>query len=95
MGLAMAPTLKPEPPHEHPVVARIGILAILLAVLGILWARYELYGTRDLEQALADPEPRATVSRAKPSPDTDNKGKRKSDVEDAVAAGRWATGFSR
>lgn len=90
----MAPTLKPEPPHEHPVVARIGILAILLAVLGILWARYELYGTRDLEQALGEPKPRAAVGRTKPSPDADRAGRR-SDVDDAVAAGRWATGFSR
>lgn len=90
----MAPTLKPEPPHEHPVVARIGVLAILLAVLGILWARYELYGTRDLEQALDAPKQRAADARLKPSPDADRVG-RKTDVDDAVAAGRWATGFAR
>jgi hypothetical protein len=90
----MAPLLKPEPRHEHPVVARIGILAILVAMLLILWARYELYGTRDLEQALADPGPSAAAGRPKPSPDADRM-KREADVDDAVAAGRWATGFSR
>lgn len=94
MGLTMAPILKPESRHEHPVVARIGIFAILVAILFILWARYELYGTQDLEQALADPSPRAPAGRPKPSPDAD-RAKRESDVDDAVAAGRWATGFSR
>lgn len=76
------------------MVARIGLLAILAAILLILWARYELYGTQDLEQALSDAEPRATAGLPKPSPDAD-RSRRDSDVDDAVAAGRWATGFSR
>lgn len=94
MGLAMAPILKPESRHEHPVVARLGLLAILFAILLILWARYELYGTQDLEQTLSGAKPRAAAGLPKPSPDAD-RSKRKSDVDDAVAAGRWATGFSR
>ena len=94
MDVAMTQTLKPGSSHEHPVVARIGILAILLAVVGILWARYELYGTRDLEQALEEPTPRAATGRPKPSPDADRV-RRGSDVDEAVATGRWATGFAR
>jgi hypothetical protein len=82
----MAPALKPDAPQEHPVIAWLGILAVALAILLILWARYEVHGTHDLESALAE-------TPAKPSPDADRETARK-EVDDAVAAGRWAAGFS-
>ena len=82
----MAPALKPDSPREHPVIAWLGILAVALSILLILWARYEVHGTHDLESALAESPP-------KPSPDADRQPSR-TDVEDAVAAGRWAAGFS-
>lgn len=82
----MAPTLKPDPHREHPVIAWLGIFAVALSILLILWARYEIHGTHDLESALAEAPP-------KPSPDADRTPPRP-EVDDAVAAGRWAAGFS-
>lgn len=82
----MAPALKPDTHREHPVIAWLGILAVALSILLILWARYEVHGTHDLESALADAPP-------KPSPDADRTPPRP-EVDDAVAAGRWAAGFS-
>lgn len=82
----MAPALKPDAPQEHPVIAWLGILAVALSILLILWARYEVHGTHDLESALAE-------TPVKPSPDADREGARK-ELDDAVAAGRWAAGFS-
>jgi hypothetical protein len=90
----MSPALKHESDVEHPVVAWVGILAVLLAILLILWARFEVHGTRDLEAALSQSDPHPAKARHKPSPKTDN-ANGKSDVDDAVAAGRWAAGFSR
>lgn len=90
----MVPTLKHQSDGEHPVVAWVGILAVLLAMLLILWARFEVYGTRDLESAFSEAPPKPAVARQKPSPEAD-KSKGEADVDDAVAAGRWATGFSR
>ena len=82
----MAPISKPDTPREHPIVAWVSILAIVAVVLLIVWARFEVHGTQDLESAL-------TESRSKPSPDAD-KNPRGADVDDAVAAGRWATGVT-
>lgn len=90
----MAPALKHESNGEHPVVAWVGILAVLLAILLILWARFEVHGTRDLEAALSQSDPHPAAGRPKPSPEAD-KARDRTDVDDAVAAGRWATGFSR
>lgn len=89
----MDPALKPEIDREHPIAAWVGIVAILIAILLILWARIEIHGTHDLEQTLSAEEPRNGPERLKPSPAAD-KGARGSEVEDAVATGRWATGFS-
>jgi hypothetical protein len=72
----------------------VGILAVLLAILLILWARFEVHGTRDLEAALSQSDPHPAAGRPKPSPEAD-KARDRTDVDDAVAAGRWATGFSR
>lgn len=88
----MSPALKQQPDTEHPVVAWVGILAVLLAILLILWARFEVHGMHDLEAALSQSHPAA--ARPKPSPEAD-KAKGNTDVDDAVAAGRWATGFAR
>lgn len=90
----MSPALKQESEVEHPVVAWVGILAVLLAILLILWARFEVHGTRDLEAALSQGDPRPAAARPKPSPQAD-KAKGSSAVDDAVAAGRWAAGFAR
>jgi hypothetical protein len=93
MHEAMDPALKPETDREHPVAAWIGIVAILVAILLILWARIEIHGTHDLERTLSVDDPGAGAERRKPSPAAD-KGARDSEVDKAVAAGRWATGFT-
>ena len=90
---AMAPMLKPDSNGEHPVAAWAGIVAIAVAILLILWARVAVHGTHDLEQTLATGDAKPAAQRHKPSPDAD-KGKSDSGVDEAVAAGRWAAGFS-
>ena len=83
----MAPAIKPDSDSEHPVIAWAGILAVLAAILFILWARIEVHGTRDLESALTAEQAGAA------SPQTDRKDG-ETEVDDAVATGRWVAGFS-
>lgn len=89
----MTSALKPKANGEHPVVAWVGILAVVIAILLILWARVEVHGTQDLEQALSQEAATTGTGKPKPSPDADRR-VRDSEVEEAVATGRWATGFS-
>lgn len=88
----MTSTLKPQPNGEHPVIAWAGILAVVLAILLILWARFEVHGTQDLEDALSLDAAPAPAAKPKPSAEADKS--RDSKVDEAVATGRWATGFS-
>ena len=88
----MTSTLRPEPNSEHPIVAWAGILAVAVAILLILWARFEVHGTKDLEEALSEEAAPASAVKPKPSPEADRS--HGSKVEEAVAAGRWAAGFS-
>jgi hypothetical protein len=84
MGHACTPAdfpRSPEPNGEHPVTAVLAVVAILLAILLISWARVEVHGTDDLA-ALVDEEPgHSTMS---------NEGA----AENEAASSRWATGFS-
>ncbi|MDH3320562.1 MAG: hypothetical protein OEO84_12855 [Betaproteobacteria bacterium] len=89
----MTPTLKPDSNREHPIVAWASILAVAIAMLVILWARFEVHGTQDLEEALSQEQPAPATKVLKPSPEAD-RSPREKEVEDAVATGRWATGFS-
>lgn len=89
----MAPVLKPEFEDEHPVIAWLGILAVLAAIVLILWARFEVHGTRDLESTLAADDAKPPAQRREPSPGADGRAS-DSEVDEAVAAGRWAAGFS-
>lgn len=89
----MTSTLKPPSNGEHPFVAWAGILAVVFAILLILWARIEVHGTQDLEEALSPDAAAQRSAKPKPSPDAD-KTAREAKVDDAVAAGRWVTGFS-
>ncbi len=88
----MTHALKPGSNGEHPIVAWTGILAMIAAILLILWARFEIHGTQDLEDALSQDATAAPAAKPKPSPAADRS--HDSRVEEAVAAGRWATGFS-
>jgi len=89
----MAPALEPVTDHEHPLVAWTGIFAMLAAILLISWARIEVHGTGDLEAALTESGPEAASARRKLSPEGDRT-KHEKAVDKAVAAGRWAAGFS-
>jgi hypothetical protein len=60
------------------VTAVLAVIAILLAVFLIAWARVEVHGTQDL-QALVEDE---AVVQTGGSP------------ENEAASSRWATGFS-
>ncbi|MEO8717243.1 MAG: hypothetical protein ABI423_03380 [Burkholderiales bacterium] len=89
----MTPTLKPDPDREHPIVAWASILAVAVAILVIVWARFEVHGTQDLEEALTEEPPAPATNLLKPSAEAD-KSPREKELDEAVAAGRWATGFS-
>ena len=72
----------PEPNGEHPVTAILAIVAILVAILLISWARFEVHGTEDLEGLVEqDAASRSAIS---------NTGA----AENEAASSRWATGFS-
>jgi len=89
----MTSALKPDMEHEHPVIAWAGIVAVLAAILLILWARIEVHGTHDLKSTLAADEPKPAAQRKKSSPQADRRA-RDAELDEAVAAGRWAAGFS-
>ena len=93
MAYAMAPALEPQVEREHPLVAWTGILAMLAAILLISWARFEVHGSGDLEAALSHGSSDAVPARRKPSPEGDS-AKHEKAVDKAVAAGRWAAGFT-
>ncbi len=63
---------------EHPVTAVLAVVAIVIAMLLIAWARVEVHGTDDLAALV---EERSTMS---------NTGA----AENEAASSRWATGFS-
>jgi hypothetical protein len=94
MGHACTPEdfpRSPEPDGEHPVTAVLAVVAILLAILLIAWARVEVHGTDDLA-ALVDEETQYVVlpsagPNAGAGPDTGA-------AENEAASSRWATGFS-
>jgi hypothetical protein len=93
MACAMAPALEPQVEREHPLVAWTGIIAMLAAILLISWARFEVHGSSDLEAALSHGGAEAAPARRKPSPEGDRT-KHEKALDKAVAAGRWAAGFS-
>jgi hypothetical protein len=68
---------------EHPIVAALAIIAMVAAVLLIMWARFEVHGTDDIEAALSEPA-------ANPEAKSDEA----LDLEAAVTSSRFATGFS-
>lgn len=73
----------PPPNGEHPIVAVLAVVAIVLAILLISWARVEVHGTGDLE---------ATLNEEATPPSDKTKDER--DIDEAVTANRFATGLS-
>jgi hypothetical protein len=87
------PHPEPAPEQEHPVIAWIAVIAIVAATLFIAWARVAVHGTGDLQAALSD-EPASPAERAAQMSARRDKSEQDEQVEDAVAASRWASGFS-
>lgn len=73
---------------EHPIVALIAVVAIVLAIVLIAWARVEVHGTADLEAALVE---RGAMQA--PAPEA-AKTEKERQVDEAVTSSRFATGFS-
>jgi negative regulator of sigma E activity len=73
---------------EHPLVALLGLAAIVAAVLAIVWLRVAYVGTKDVQRALAMEETQTPIAPAKKPHSLRRK------AEDAAAQSRWATGFS-
>jgi hypothetical protein len=77
----------PQPPEadhpaEHPIVAVLAVIAIVVAILLIMWARFEVHGTGDIEATLDEAAP------AHVQPEEQR------ELEAAVTANRFATGLS-
>ena len=73
----------PQPPNgEHPVIAILAVIAMVVAMLLITWARFELHGTGDIEAALTEDGPIA------PGPEDQQ------ELDAAVTSNRFATGVS-
>ena len=77
----------PEADREHPVVAWIAVAAIACAIVLIIWARFEVHGTGDLEAALYE-EP------AGRSPQEGEATSNQIQLDDTVTVSRWAGGFT-
>jgi hypothetical protein len=87
MEVAMVTIVTPRAEREHPVVAWIAVAAIACAMVLIIWARFEVHGTGDLEAALYE-EPQA------PPPTQGEAIGHHAQVDEAVSTSRWATGFA-
>ena len=75
----------PPPPNgEHPVIAVVAIVAMIVAMLLIVWARFEVHGTGDIESALTEEGP----IEGQPQ----SEGQR--ELDHAVTTNRFATGVS-
>ena len=81
----------PDPRREHPITAIIAVLAIFVAILLITWARIEVHGTGDLEEALVEPQVQPGVLVLPPK---DIKASEEREVDAAVTSSRFATGLS-
>jgi hypothetical protein len=90
MGHACTHDQGPDP-HEHPVVAVIAIIAIVAAILLIAWARLELHGTGEIEEALTETPVQSDLPLA---PKADQKPHEERAVDAHVTSSRFATGFS-
>ena len=73
----------PQNEHDdcHPLVGRLALMAIAVAMLAIVWAKVEVLGTRDIERTLNGES--ATLAQ------------KCVEQLEAVAFNRWATGFSQ
>jgi hypothetical protein len=76
-----APATGGNPDQTHPFVGRAAVVAMIAAMLAIVWAKVEVLGTRDIERTLGEEEASLTQVCI--------------DRLEALAFNRWATGFSQ
>jgi len=91
MGRAWTKDIPPPPPGsngEHPIVALLAVLAIIVAILLIAWAGVEVHGTGELEAALSE------AGAGKAPAHGNARTKKQREVDEAVTSSRFATGFS-
>ena len=91
MGRAWTEDIPPPPPGsngEHPIVALLAVLAIIVAILLIAWAGVEVHGTGELEAALSE------AGAGKAPAHGNARTKKQREVDEAVTSSRFATGFS-
>src|ERR1700694_4851693 len=81
----------PDAKREHPITAIIAVIAIFVAILLITWARIEVHGTGDFEEALAEPQAQPGMPVV---PSKDIKPNEEREVDAAVTLSRFATGLS-
>lgn len=93
MITALKPQPEPQADKEHPVIAWVAVIAVIAAILLISWARVAVHGTGDLEAALSD-EPASPAARATQASAQGDRNEQDAQVDDAVAASRWASTFS-
>jgi hypothetical protein len=79
------------PRREHPLTASIALIAIFVAILLITWARIEVHATRDLTEALAEPQAQPGMPVM---PSRDIKPDEEREVDAAVISSRFTTGLS-
>ena len=93
MGQVWTEDIPPPPPDangEHPIVALLAVLAIIVAILLIAWAGVEVHGTGELEAALSE----SAAEKAPAPPHGQARTKKQREVDEAVTSSRFATGFS-
>ena len=73
------------------MVAWLGLIATVAAILAIVWLRVVFVGTKDVQRALALEETQANGASAAHAPKPHSLRRK---AEDAAAQSRWATGFS-
>jgi len=76
--------------RDHPVVGWVGLLAIVITMVLLVWVRLAVIGSHDIEEVFAEtPEaagPDQSAGEKQAPPDRE--------IDEAVMSSRWATGFS-
>jgi len=76
--------------RDHPVVGWVGLLAIVITIVLLVWVRLAVIGSQDIEAVFAEtpeaagPDQRAGEMQVPPD----------REIDEAVMSSRWATGFS-
>ncbi|MGA8051048.1 MAG: hypothetical protein WCA09_12815 [Burkholderiales bacterium] len=76
--------------RDHPVAGWVGLIAIAITIVLLVWVRLAVIGSQDIEEVFAEtpdaagPDKGAGEEQAPPD----------HEIDEAVMSSRWATGFS-